>query len=249
MAFLKVFRQNYIDSLIRQLSGGRGYELYDLGEPIPFEETDVLTNNKITILEDVALNIPDENKKYDFENAVLIYEYLKDLDPTIASDTRLWTYLSHVPFWDYTKKRWPTRDSGAHNTGEHILTHWFIRDLNARSIADHGIARLWWGAYMTYDENREDKYELTRELFSMLDYTRTLFEGSLGRNKNFFHAFLEYTIENKDLFKKYKEGKIRSFMRKMNFVAGYNAITSLSIEEIKKNISKYEDKVIVEYPS
>ncbi len=248
MAFLKVFKQSFLDILVAQLSKGRGVELYDLDSPIPYEDDDVLTNYKINVPEEISLRIRKDRENFDFENAVLIHEYLMGLDPTTASDPRLWAYLSHVTFWKYMKNRWPVKESGSDSRNEHILKHWFIRNLSARGLVDNGIAVLWWGAYMTYDENRADKYELTRELFSMLDYTRTLITGSLGRDKKFLHAFLQYSIDNKEFFKKYKADKSRSFMRKMNFVAGYKAIGSQSEEEIMVNISKYKDKVSAEYP-
>lgn len=247
MAFLKIFKQSFIDSLARQISEGRGFDLYKSDEPIVFEESDVLWNNKVVVPENMALIMPDSHGKHDFKNAKNVFDSLKNLDPTMASDPRLWTYLSHVTFSEYMNKRWPVSKAKNGKTDEYILKHWFIRNLNARSLIDNGIAVLWWGAYMTYDENREDKYELTRELFSMLDYTRTLLTGSLGRDKKYLHAFLEYSIENKDFFKNHKQNKARSFMRKMNFVAGYKAITSLSIDEIKNNISKYKETVGSEF--
>ena len=96
---------------------------------------------------------------------------------------------------------------------------------------------------MTYDEGRKDPYELTKELFSMLDYTRTLIPGIQGRNKNFSWALLEFVLENEKIFSNYKENKIRFLMRKLNYVGGYKSLSSISKDEIKILFSNYTNEL------
>ena len=69
----------------------------------------------------------------DFENMKIIYENLKDLTDSQASDERIWPGLAHHYFWNSTKAPF----------------------LN-------GLSRLWWYARYTYNENLEDPYELTK---------------------------------------------------------------------------------------
>ena len=56
---------------------------------------------------DFNLMISDKQEKDDIENMKIIYENLKDLTDSQASDERLWAGLSHTKFWDYMQKRWP----------------------------------------------------------------------------------------------------------------------------------------------
>jgi hypothetical protein len=240
MAFLTVFKSGYVDALIYQLSRGSGAELFESDSTPPFEDADVLPPNRNVILaDDIELKMPENNNNYDFENAVKVYEYLEKINTTQASDHRLWTYLSNRTFWDYMRKRWPVPAGTNTEKTKHILGYWFLPRLSATGLSRHGISWLWWCVYMTVDETREDKYELTKEMFSMLDYTRTLLQGSLGRDKNFFKAILSYVIENEDLFKSKKQDKIRYLMRKLNFMASYKSYSTLSDDEIKGCISKY----------
>ena len=77
----------------------------------------------------------------DFENMKIMYENLKDLTDSQASDERIWSGLAHHYFWNSTKAPF----------------------LN-------GLSRLWWYARYTYNENLEDPYELTKYICEMCRY-------------------------------------------------------------------------------
>ena len=77
----------------------------------------------------------------------------------------------------------------------------------------------------------------------MLDYTRHLLPGYQGRSRQFTHAVLEFVIENEALFSKNKEAKVRFIMRKLNFIAGYRALATLSKQDIKELIGKYRGEI------
>lgn len=238
----KIFTQNFIHKLRRQLAVNKGLDLYSAKE-FKFEAVDVLVNPRIQVLDSTDLIMSKGKENFDFENAKIIFEIYKNLTPTQATDTRMWTYLAHVSCWDYMRKRFPVEKQPNKKRGEYILEHWFIDGVSPRNLVRHGISLLWWGAYLTYDPDREDPYELTRELFSMLDYTRTLVPGTQGRNKNFSHALLEFVRENGDLFSQYKEGRVRFLMIQANYLGGYKILPDLSKEEIKNIFKKYTKEI------
>jgi len=234
----KIFTQNLIRKLRTNLSKNKGIEPYSKNE-FKFELADVLTNPRISASESINLIMPKGKENFDFENAKIIFEAYKNLTPTQATDIRFWTYLAHVPFWNYMKKRFPIEKQPHKKRGEYILEHWFIEGVSPRNLVRHGISLLWWGTYLTYDPNRKDPYELTRELFSMLDYTRTLIPGTQGRNKSFSHALLEFVLENKEIFSQYKEGRVRFLMTRANYLGGYKILPDLSKGEIKGVFKRY----------
>jgi len=237
----KIFISSFINKLINKINNGSLDEYFK--DTFEFPKDAVIISPKI-VLNDVDLDLidPDENKN-DFVNAKKIFLSYKGLTPVQATDVRMWTYLSHVTFWGYMKKRWPLEKKNVLELKNNILSHWFIENLNAKSISRHGIAYLWWGAYLTYDETKNDPFLLTKEFFSYLEYTRSLFEISLGKNKNFMHSFLEFVIDNNDIFKENKENRIRFLMKKVNFLAGYKLITTLSREEVKNILSEYKEEL------
>jgi hypothetical protein len=244
MANLKLFKSTFVNSIKSKLRRGEVYKEY-LGSGIRYSDNDVFENPNLVEPnpKNLGLAIPDSGGNYDFENSKMLFNHFKRMNPTEASDARIWTYLAHITFWDYMKERWPIKNRPEEKQVSHILGYWFLDPVGPRSLIRHGISHLWWVAYLTYDESRKDPYELTREIFSMRDYTRHLLEGTQGREKDFLHAVLEFVIENKSLFSEYKESKVRFIMRKCNYVAGYKLFPGLDKEEIKGLLQNYQGEI------
>ena len=235
----KIFTNGFISKSMNGLAcDNLDLSLYhqDLFE---YKEEDVLVNNSIATF-DIKLLPPTAKENFNFENACTIYDALK-LTPVEATDVRLWTYLAHVPFWNYMKKRFPIEKIPVEKQAKYVLDHWFINGLTPRNISRHGIALLWWSAHLTYDP--EKGYELTKELFSTIDYTNLLITGTQGRSKNFRMALLEFAVENKPLFSERKQEKLRLLMRKLNCLSGYRLLIHLPKEELKKVFAKYEPEL------
>lgn len=238
----ELFTNGSIDKLRKRLKEKKDVDLY-LGDRFIFENESIVSNPRIKAPDKINFLLPRNGENYDFENAKIIFEDYKELSFTHATDVRLWAYLAHVPLWKYMKRRYPIEKQPRPKRGGYILEHWFINGVSPQNFVRHGISLLWWGARLTHDPTRRDPYELTRELFSMLDYTRTLVPGTQGRNQNFTRALLEFVIENENLFSQYKEGRVRFLMRKVNYLGGYKIIPVLSKDEIKGIFKKYEREI------
>lgn len=240
-SYQKLFRSTYVETLISDLRDRGLYRNY-LGDTFVYDESEVIV--KTTVKSDSpALLIPKDGNMYDLDNGKIIFEAYRDMDPLDATDARMWTYLSHVTYWDYMRVRRPIEKQPDNKKAEYIINHWFIDSLNPGKLLRQDLAMLWWNVYLTYDDTRKNSYELTEELFTMLDYTRHLLPGTQGRNRDFVHALLEFVIENPDLFTKYKETKVRFIMTKSNYLAGYRSFTSLSKDDIKSIFAKYKNEV------
>lgn len=237
MERIKVFSTTYINQLGQRLQSKETVAGYVEGRAPNFSSSDT----KDTVIEVDTFPILTVANG-DYENARLLFEMLKGIDRTLASDQRLWAWLAHVPFMKYMGERWPVGEQPGDKRSGYILGHWFVKTQASTSYMRHGIAMLWWGAFTTYSPERDDPFELTREFFSMQDYTRTIF-GSLGRSDKFSRALLEYVVENPDLFSAHKEARIRFLMRRLNYAGGYKIIPNLSMPDIKKLIDHYKDAV------
>ena len=236
MNYQQLFKSTYVEKLKSELknNGSEAYlnARFDYNKKEVFENTTILTENPELIL-------PEAGNNHDFDNAKIIFDIYRSMTPVQATDVRIWTYLSHVTYWEYMQKRRSVDKQPEQKRTGYILQHYFIDTLNPNNLMRHDISLLWWAAYLTYDPDREDPYELTEELFSMLDYTRNLLPGTQGRNKNFVHALLEFVIENKEVFKNYKASKVRFLMRKANFVSGYKNFPSIPKGAIKTIFRQY----------
>lgn len=104
--------------------------------------------------------IESPDSKYDFENMKILYDSLKDLTDSQASDERVWAGLAHTYLWDYMQVRWPLPEN-KDKQKNHILNNYFFWN-SSKAVYLNGISRLWWYARVTYDETLDDPYELTK---------------------------------------------------------------------------------------
>lgn len=231
MERIKVFTTPFLQRLGQRLQSEDVIRGYIAGKAPSFSASDI----KDTILEIEALPKLDVNLSK-FENARILYESLRNMDCTMASDQRLWAWLAHVPFMGYMAKRWPVADQPKEKRAQYIAQHWFVGTQTGRSYLRHGIASLWWGTHMTYDENRDDPFELTREFFEFYRYTNIL-DGSLGKSDSFMHSLLDFILNNSEYFAASKEKKVDALMRRLNFVGAYRILPALA-EKNLRNILK-----------
>ncbi len=161
----------------------------------------------------------------DFENAKIIYEtYKNKINPVQASDLRLWAYLSHAQHWDYMSKRWnidvpdegdepdDTKKSPREKVIDRVKTRYFFGASRGKAFVRQGIARLYWSAYLTYDENNSDPYEYTKLFFSKQDIFTSITERSYARNKILVLAALKELKKYPELSRE----DIRLFLAKLN---------------------------------
>ena len=120
----------------------------------------------------------------DFQNAKIVFEAFKNkLNPVQASDLRLWAYLAHVQHWEYMSHRWKIDipdeedDEGSEERKksprekmiDRVKTRYFFGDSRGKAFVRQGIARLYWSAYLTYDDTNDNPYEYTEFFLSKQD--------------------------------------------------------------------------------
>ena len=239
--YQKLFKSDFIDKLTSDLRSGRNVSLY--GKPsFEYKDENILLNKRIVINELPEFTIPTDGQFFEFENAVKLFNCYPNLNRTQATDKRMWTLMAHTQYWQYMKTRWPLPESaGKGKIITHIFDHWFLD--GSKAFSRHGIASLWWGTFITYDEKRKNPFELTEEFFSKQDYKRVILEENICFYKPLVHAILEYITENKGLFEKNWAPKVRFLIRKLNFISGYKILSSLPKSTIKKIIDEYKKDI------
>ena len=236
----KVFQNNFYQTLISQINELNDSQILKEYSKNKFEipekfmvETNLVIENPIELL------LPDKNGDNDLRNAITVFETFGQLTPAEATDNKLWATLAHNECWDYMRKRWPVEMNTAKNKKEYIKQRYFISNVSTKNLLRHGISRLWWTVYLTYDESRMNPYELTEELFSMLDYTTHLLPDVQGRNRAFSKAILAFVINNKKIFANYKQARVRYLLRKLNYMAGYKIFSALNEKEITDILNSF----------
>lgn len=194
------------------------------------------------LFEDTKMEVADfklktnSQKPYelDFDNAKELFENLKFLSRSQASEEGLWAALCMKNFWSYTKKRWDIENKFNEKT---IINHCFF---GKKGIFRNSLARLWWSVKMTYDESFEDPYMLTKIFWSSPETFSMIFDRSFSRNNNILKAFFLAILEAQ------KEVEVsRSTLRKIAIqISLLGSIYILDAIEPKKLQEKIYKKII-----
>ncbi|MDD2325319.1 MAG: DUF6339 family protein [Alphaproteobacteria bacterium] len=255
----KIFKSGAIIRMINDLKSGASLEEY-FNEGYPEREGDILSTTIETIGEPPALSMPeDDSVAADMENAIALYEYYKLLDETQASDSRLWTYLSHVDFRKYALYRWGIKGKYEDYRDEmarkkvinQLLDHWFVGESD-RALRRHALARLWWAAHLTYapwerepeffgDMKKDDPYYFTRILLSTQDIYQQVLERSMGRSSHILMVVLEYLGKNIEFAQ--SRDKVRKLMKELNLVYGTKKIILLDRDSLRSVIRSLAEEI------
>jgi Family of unknown function (DUF6339) len=208
------------------------------------EEAWQLQSN-IEMPEDTILTLPaSKTEVFDLENTQTIFTALRHLTPVQAADERLWAYLSHVTYWEYMRKRWPAEQYTNRRFGENIQDRYCFMSDRPRALIRNGIARLWWYGYSTYDETRNDPFELTAVLLKNLDVTQSILERAFSRNRTVTHAVLSVLLEREKAGKPfYARDSVRDLAKYLVRIGGVTIIDALSFGDIRDLVVRKVDQL------
>lgn len=187
-------------------------------------------------IEEIVLDISQPKGKEtltDAENVQRIYNHMKGLSDSQASDERIWVAYTLGEQNEYMKYRWKCDNS------DDMLNHYFFNYTAQRSLFRNGVARLWWIGRVTYDSKRSDPYELTKFICKDQDLIETI----CGRNIFNNYEIMSATVEA--LYDADKEGiKItrdiwRPVGKYVNLLAGTYIIDFMDYEMVYEKVQKY----------
>lgn len=195
-----------------------------------------------------GIDVPDIELTYggpqsDWINAKELYMAMKKINVVQASDLRLWAYLTHCTYWGYMNERWNIDGNSQVEeenikTIDKIKTRYFFKD---KPYVRNGIARLWWGAYLTYDEkNKNNEFEYTQFFLSKQDIFASSTERSLGRNKTLLLAALKVLKP----VEKINREQIREYFAQLNQAGGTIVLDALNQEQATELCKKTMENVL-----
>lgn len=201
----KLFKPSLVNEFLDKLNQEESsfIKLYENQEEFlyDFKESDILESNipkTSNDLEqkmlDVYENYKNEQQSADFECAKILYENLK-LTPSQAGNADFWNYLHHFDMYKYIHKRWKNQG----NLQTHIRRHWLMNLTSQKHLINFPLTTLWWSIHLTIDEQREDKYELSKVYFSNNRF-RTVSLGGMSfvRHKPAIISVLEFMQRHKE---------------------------------------------------
>lgn len=241
MGYQNIFKGTYVEALRRGVSDGSLIDYYTSTSSVfEYDRSKVFFIPGINEPDNLDIKNPTSEGYFDAENAIALHRAFRDLTLLQASDIRLWTYLAHVDLYEYMVLRWPAVRKGvAKDPSKYVLSHWFINSATQSNLLRHGISGLWWAAHLTYDQERENPYELTRILYRHLDFaTRTLGTYKLSRYKPAVLGILEFIQENPAIFDDKFEAKQRFVTRYLNQLGGVKPLPYYDKNYFKEVLQK-----------
>lgn len=242
---LQFLKQDALDTLEKNIGNNINHYrektndwIYDFFGEDPFLDFKYEVN-------DFELVIDLESRgKMELENIKILYENMKHISDSQATDKRLWVGLTHGTFYNFVRERWSYDEKNM--SKESIIQSRYFFSNKARGLFRNTLSKLWWVGRFTYDERRENPFELTEVLGNRDITTRIsdLFTSNFSRNPYITRAFLS-TI------KKYEDNDIpiggytyRKLVQYMNLYGGMTIIDYLEEEELIKVISNKIEKLL-----
>lgn len=222
--------------------------------PNYFEGKEFCKESRIDVVP-VKLYMNGDKNDSDLINTRYIFDAFGEMTPQQASNPYLWSYLSLVDFWQYSKWRWSknTGDIESQETeGEAESKSESKRSVNIKQrylctpsrigLLRNSLSRLWWYGYLSYNpDSRSRKYELTKLLLSHSDLCQNIVERNFSMNRNITFGILSAIQEINDNPTMRDVGAVsngdryewRPLCKYINRFGGVALLDALSSDEIK----------------
>lgn len=150
-------------------------------------------------------------------NSLVVWSALGKMTPALANEPRLWTRLSHVECFDYTRDRW-LRGKYGEAAVKSARAHFFA-DTMTRRRDDHAIGRLWWNAFIARQALPGQHLDALKALLRSADIRSNVVERArTGRMPQLAGGILRAVILNPDVTA--TEESFRVFMKRINRMGG-----------------------------
>ena len=184
---------------------------------------------------DITLDMSAEKgKEYltEFNNVKSVYSALKFLSDSTASEERLWAALCLGPFYPYVQYRW---GKSIQNAGG-IKQHFFFERTNRRSLTRNAVARLWWIGRLTYDEKKDNPFELTEFVCNHSDYIMHFIERNTSNSLHIMRSFLEAILGEEKKGITLNTDDAGELAKYLNLLGGMYVLDVMSEDWIKEKI-------------
>ena len=174
------------------------------------------------------------------ENAKRVYSNLKFLSDSQASDERLWAGLCLGPFWNYVKYRWDIdKKCNVRNIKQHFMFGFGAR----RSLTRNALSRLWWIGRLTYDESRQDPWELTKFVCENTDHIMHVLERNTSNNHTIICGFLSAVIDARKNGITIDTNVVGDLAKYLNLLGGIYILDCLPEKRIYKKIYRKAEEI------
>lgn len=226
MPLQKTFRLRYAQQLEDEAKQGIGITRYTKPE-FEFDRSQILLIPNI----EEPFNLLDQmDANDDYKSAIALYDAYKDLSLLQAQDYAFWTYLAHADLYPYVREKNHEVKKPGFNDATYITNHFFK---GFGGLIYHPLAGLWWNVYCTIAPKEDDPYRYTKYIFK--DYgLRITYLGRyrIFRNRPELFGFLDFMIDNEELFSEHARQRYRWVSQYLNRVGGSMNFSNMTKEQV-----------------
>lgn len=246
MSTLKVFKDSVVNALREQVKTDvSNYQLDNAWVETAFPDRTLYATTKLADLPDDLLLMPDGDEKHDLENSKRLYSALGGLTLTQASDPRLWTYLTHVKYWEYMRKRWPIKDSAPEKVRGSVISRYFLVGDKARALTRNGLARLWWAGHTCYSSSATgNEFAYAKALFATQDVYASLMERAFSKNRKIIQPVLSVLTKELEKGAPFDDrDKVRDLGKHLVLLGGAMVLDVLDPIAIEQIVEKFIEQL------
>ena len=170
---------------------------------------------------ELKVSLNDNYKEVELNNAIMLYESLKDLPRCILTDERFWAWINLNKCYKATTQAMPIKSSST------FKNMWLFTQGKRRGIFFGANSRLYFWTELTVDESIEDKYLYTKFVFENHERIRQLTWRANSNNK---HIVLNVVKAEKNFYDKYAKNPeyMEAFNKCERGVDTHNIYTAIS---------------------
>lgn len=204
--------------------------------PTLLNDNSIIRDSSIEV-EDFSFDMSQERPAAtDVENIRRVYNHMKGLSESQASDERIWVAFTLHQGLDYMRYRWMPE-----NEGDKFDRSFFKNakhGYSKRPLFRNGVARLWWIGYHTYDAKRANPYELTEFVCRDQDYINNLLDIGFASNATISKAVIGALLDAEKNGVTINRDLVRSISQYVNLLGGIYILDCLSYDEIYSRIKE-----------
>lgn len=166
----------------------------------------------------------------DAENIQRVYNHMRFLTDSQASDERIWAAYTFSEWVDYMRYRWPAART------EDLKNRYLFGYSIQRSLFRNGVSRLWWIGRFTFDNDRADPYELTKFLCKDQDYIENICGRNIFNNPMIGNAAVSALFDAEKQGITINREVVREIGKYINLLSGTYILDSLEKEEVYQKV-------------
>ena len=166
----------------------------------------------------------------EIRNSLIIFNAFDGMTPNLAREERIWTRLSHVECFEYSRERWVSGAKDDAELSKKIEIHFFAKS-STRIRDDHAISRLWWNAHIAHICFPQDPEKALNMILGKADIRSNFIERSRVTSRINLAGGIIRAMTQEPWVTKH-ENNYRSFMKSVNNYGGGKLFEIMSDEKV-----------------